>query len=274
MKTTKQKLSDYLLGLILILSAIFIIAVIALQSWHVISKPFGLMAVAAKGSLRMSALRAGLIVKEGSFIGNKVDLLRVTPGEKVKEGQEIALSSSGKPLQSPINGIVYFNVREPISTSLDQALSKLQSGGFPTEKSTLAFISQDNFKLLIKDLPWHVEIGNTIELKPLFKETTFKTTVSERVKYNDSEYLVLQGEFYTLELLAWPWYLFMIESEPLEGIIISKDYLRSEEGKYYVRVLKRGRTNSHEVEIVGSRGSNYVIKGIEYDEYLLPWKIF
>lgn len=274
MKRNKSRISDFIIFISFACSVLLLILVIALQSYHVITKPYGLMAVAATGTLRVSVLRAGVIIKDGVFVGTVGDLLNVSSGEKVKTNQNIGITSSGDIIRSPEDGVVFIDFREPIISSIEEAIDIFNFGSFPKEKNCLIMVSGENYKVVIKSLPWDVELGETIELNSIYKNSSYKLKVIDLKTINDNNYIVLEGDNYSLELLELPWHLFMIESNLIEGIIVSEGYLKNENNKWFVKLLSRGKTITQEVEVLGSRGSTYIINGIDSNAYLLPWRLF
>ncbi|MBT9174816.1 MAG: hypothetical protein DDT22_00481 [candidate division WS2 bacterium] len=258
----------------LFISIIFLIfTMFSIQIFSSASRIGSPMAIAVSGSLTPSVIRVGVLVKDGDLIGKKEDSLKLTQGQMVNKGEVIGISSKENLLASR-DGILYSNMKEPLFFTVEEAVNFLINGGFPYEKNFLALLSSEDYKIVMENLPWDVNEGQTLTLKNVYDDRVFKVNVENRISYQGREFLVLCGDHYTQEVLSQPWQIYYIEQKPIEGIITPVDYLKKENEKYFVKVLFRGKIEIREVDLLAKRGSEALVSGIPTNSFILPWKVY
>lgn len=231
------------------------------------------MAIAVSGSLTPSVIRVGVLVKDGDLVGKKEDFLKITQGQMVNEEEVIGISSKENLLASR-DGIVFSNMKEPLFFTVDEAVNFLFDGSFPYDKNFLALLSSEDYKIVMENLPWVIDTGQTLTIKNVYDDRVFKVKVESRISYRGKEFLVFCGEHYTQEVLSQPWQIYYLEQKPIEGIITPLDYVKKENEKYFVKILVRGKIEIREVDLLAKRGGEALVKGISANSFLLPWKVY
>lgn len=252
---------------------LLIITIFSIQIFSSASSIGSIMAIAVSGSLTPSVIRVGVLVKDGDLIGKKEDFLKITQGQMVKKDEVVGISSKENLLASR-DGIVYSIMSEPLFFTVEEAVNFLLDGSFPYDKQFLALLSSEDYKIVMENLPWDVNKGQTLTLKNLYDDREYKVNVESRTSYQGKEFLVLCGEHYTQEVLSSPWQIYYIEQKPIEGIIIPVDYVKKENEKYFVKVLIRGKIEIREVDLLAKRGSEALVSGIHTNSFILPWKVY
>lgn len=260
-------LNTLFISIILLIFTIFTI-----QIFTFASRAGSLLAIAVPGSLTPSAIRVGVLVKDGDLIGKKEDFLIVTNGQMVKKGEVIGMSSKGN-LMASRDGIVFSDMKEPLFLTVDEGVNFLLTGSFPYDKEFSVLLSSEEFKIVIENLPWVINLGETPNLKNVYNDKTFRVKVESKISSRGKEFLVLSGEHHAREILSQPWQVFYIEQEPFEGIITPLEYVKNENGRYFVRVLVRGKVEIREVDLLAKRGNEALVRGISAYSFLLPWRL-